>query len=611
MLNPKLKYIFRGAKKGIHLQEIGVLFILFTTLNISLAQTKNSIIIDRWNTASRTQINDTWIDTLKGQVLLHQGDNFFECDTAVLQNNQLLAWGKVILQQKDSLWVYGNRLNYNGDTKKAYLHGEVVLVNKQQKLFTEQLDYDLNTKLATFNTKGTMTEGKTAMISDRGVYDVNLDQARFYSNVQIQDPEFLVKTDSLYFNSKSKEAQFVSPTIIQYKDSKIYTESGIYNISNRQAVFDGKPQYLSPTQKAKARKITYNGDLQAFNLIGDAFIEEKNQTAQADSIVYFEKSEKAQFFGKASLKGEQINARGDTLYYDKKTKIFSSAGPSIFSDSTQIIQADETIFDQNTGMGMLRKNVYWQDTVQKVSIRTQNLDLDKTKKEFRAYGGRNLIAIASGSDTIYIAADTLRRESISTADSSKILRAYPDVRVWMKDMQLVCDSLAFAEKDSIFRFLGRPIMWYDSGRTQLASDTLFMYAKNKKLDKIHLQQNATVLSQKDSIFFDQVFGRTIYSHFEDGKINLMEVIGNAETVYYAQDDDKAYIGVNHKLGARMNLHFLDKKLQQIRFYTQPEGKFIPIQTADHLGLRIKTFQWHPDWRPLILNDILDPSKRRK
>ncbi|MBL0293726.1 MAG: hypothetical protein IPQ04_05510 [Saprospiraceae bacterium] len=91
----------------------------------------------------------------------------------------------------------------------------------------------------------------------------------------------------------------------------------------------------------------------------------------------------------------------------------------------------------------------------------------------------------------------------------------------------------------------------------------------------------------------------------------MEVIGNAETVYSAQDDDKAYIGVNHKLGARMNLHFLDKKLQQIRFYTQPEGKFIPIQTADHLGLRIKTFQWHPDWRPLILNDILDPSKRRK
>jgi hypothetical protein len=129
-----------------------------------------------------------------------------------------------------------------------------------------------------------------------------------------------------------------------------------------------------------------------------------------------------------------------------------------------------------------------------------------------------------------------------------------------------------------------------------------MRLKDKKMDRIWLRKNAFVINSEDAQFFNQIRGKYITAIFREDQVRDMLVEGNAQAVYYALDDKRAYIGVNETACSEMKLYFGNNKVENIKFYNQPSGTFSPIKKAQS-AKKLEGFFWETERRPGSVADL--------
>ena len=540
------------------------------------------------------------------QVELRQGNTYMYCDSAFLyDDNNVRAWGNVIIQQGDSVNVFSDSLLFRGDEKKAYLFGEVVLESQQQKLFTDELVYDLNSKIATYSNGGTLTNDTTQLTSKRGYYYVGENMAFFKDSVVIVDSQFELKSDTLKFNTKDKIAYFLGPTLITQNESKIYCEDGFYDTQNKLAEFKKNAQYQKKNQKAWADLMTYDGNKKETTLAGNARFIDGEKNAKADVIRYEETKNITHLEGNAYFKDAKQEVHSDRIRYDGKNEKYSTVGRSKMSNPPQILEADFINYDGTVGVAT--GDVIWQDTSANVSIsHCDSATYIKEKDYFKAMGGRPLMTTLMDDDTMFLASDTIVAFKKTAEDSVRTLVAYKDVRLFKSDLQAICDSLVYSEEDSIFKFYDHPIIWSDT--SQFSADTIHLQLVDKKINRIYLYRNSFMINSPDEVKFNQIKGKNITAFFEKEEIRRLKVQGNAESVYYMLDDDKAYIGANKTVASRMLLFFGNNQIDNIKLYTQPKAKFVPIKKAKDSELRLDGFNWDLKRRPMTLSDLFLISK---
>lgn len=524
---------------------------------------------------------DTLFQKLIGSVELQQDSIYMYCDSAVILNEQdVVARGRVQIQQSDSVSIFADSVLYSGLTRDARLYGDVVLVNGRQKLYTDSLSYNLRSRIASYQGGAVLTNDTTQLTSRIGYYYVATHNAFFKDSVVLIDPNFELKSDTLQFNTQTQVATFLGPTLIVQEKSKIYCEQGFYDIPNQRATFSQNPQFVQDSVQATARVIRYDGEAGTVSLEGDARYVESTRVIAAD-----------------------------TLAYNEKKNAYRTSGRSKVVDPPQILEADQIDFERESGTGLAWGRVVWQDTTARISIFCDTAQYREQDGYFRATGGRPMLITEIDSDSMYLSADTLVafQQDTLLGDSSRVLLAYRDARIYKKDLQAVCDSLSYETRDSVFRLFDQPIIWTDT--TQLMADTVLLVLANQKVDQVLLQNNAMIINTIDFVFFNQIKGRNIQARFWEDALNSMHVVGNAESVYFATDETDAYIGANKTTSGEMRLRFEGGKLQEIRFYTQPQGNFQPIQEVDQASLTLPGFRWDPAKRPLFPEDVKKPTPR--
>jgi lipopolysaccharide assembly outer membrane protein LptD (OstA) len=182
-----------------HLHRIiGFLLLLLLPLQTVMGQTRPTnqdtvpnrpVLVDFAEVFEYIQQGDSTFQRLLGSVELRQDSIYMYCDTAIISNEQnVVAWGNVTIQQGDSISVFADSLLYQGDLQLADLYGGVVLQSGSQKLFTDTLKYDLNQKLATYESGALLTNDTTQLTSRRGYFYVGRNEVFFKDSVRIIDP---------------------------------------------------------------------------------------------------------------------------------------------------------------------------------------------------------------------------------------------------------------------------------------------------------------------------------------------------------------------------------------------------------------------------------------
>lgn len=559
------------------------------------------------------------LQRLLGNVELSQDTIYMYADSArILNSTNLTAVGNVILQQGDSTAVFADSVIYNSATKISDLYGEVILVNQGQKLFTDYLHYDMNTDVATYYSGATITDDSTTIQSKKGYFYMKTQEMFFKDSVVVMSPDFSLRSDTLKFNTETKVATFLAPTLITQDSSKIYTEAGFYDTRNKSAEFQKNPQYVDGEKIAIADTIKYDGNLKEVFLLGNARFEEGNRVATANRIRYNEITELTLLEGKAVIVDDGQNIVADTVSYDKKNEAYATRGRSHIVDGNQILDANQVDYDTEKEMGIATGDVVWRDTSQNITIVSEYANYKKENDYIKASGGRNgrpLFISDIDGDSLFMTADTLVsiKGDTLTGDTSRLMHAYFDVRIYKSDLQAIADSLVYNTSDSLFWFYDNrlsetPIIWSDT--TQFTADTIKMQLTNNKIDRIFLRNNSFIINSPDEKFFNQIKGKNSIAYFAEGELDYVHVTGNAESVYYPLDDGKAYIGANKTICSEMKIYFGDNTVTGIKFFSQPEATLAPMNKADHRALLMAGFRWESGKRPLNVDDLFEKRERK-
>ncbi len=537
------------------------------------ADSSKTIQIIRANSFRQKTIDSmTTLITLAGNAVVKQGNTTLSGDSIILNQRTGVAevFGNVHINDADSVHTYAQYLKYIGNDRIAYLKKNVKLTDGKAVLNTDELEYNLQTGIAKYNKGGKVVNGKTVLTSEDAVYYDDTKDVYFKRAVHLTDPKYDIQADSLLYNTELQIATFISPTRIKTKDGIINTKSGTYNLKTGEAVFYDRTSYSDSTRSITGGKMAYDdksGILQVEE--NGKLVDSVNNVTVLGGQILLDKNN-------ASF----LATRKPVMILYRKNDSTYIAGDTLFSglrkyDSTQkrIIQINDTLKTQKA----FDITDVTDSTKKKISIR-QPLIRDSLNKK------------------ISTVPDSSLNNKPAKSDSIRYFLAFHHVRIYNDSIQAVSDSLHYSTEDSTFKLFGDPVFW--NQQTQVNGDTMYLFTENQKAKRLFVFNIAIVINKTKEGLFNQVGGRTLNGYFKEGTIDYIRVKGTpAESIFYPQDDDSAYVGMNRSSGDVIDVYFINRELNKIKFINDVKGTLFPLSQIPADLKFLNKFIWLDHRRP--------------
>lgn len=492
-------------------------------------------------------------------IFLHEGAYLY-CDSAYRNemNNTFEAFSNVRMEQGDTLFLYGDRMIYNGNTQVVAVRENVRMEHRSGTLFTDSLNYDRLKNLGYYFDGGLLVDSINELTSYSGQYEPGKNLATFSDEVVLENPNYKLFSDTLLYSTDTKIVKIVSPTKIESDSGYIYSSKGWYNSITEQSILLDQSTIIN---------------------------KEGNQLLKGDSILYNKWDNSGEVFGnmflqdtikKVILKGHYGFFNGQTEYgyaTDSASMIEYSQGDSLY------LHADK--------LEMLKL-----PPIEFLSVKTRRDTLQVFDEAQTAW------------DTIMVYNDTVQE-----LKAIHQIKAYHGVRFYRTDLQGLCDSLQFSSVDSILHMYKEPVLWSDD--RQLTGDTIDIVMNDSTIDLVYVKGRAFAIEKKDSIHFNQLKSRTLQFFFEAGKVKRVFANGNVETIVYPEEKD----GTLNQVANWLTCSFLDIYMENGQFdrlkaWPSPVGKTTPFHLLSSDQLRLSEFYWYDYMRPLDKQDIFRQVTRR-
>lgn len=314
----------RHLKTTFFIQHLkyALLFGAYFVLNLCAAQEDSLIRIihaDEWAFDKKARKDG---QILKGAVhFLHKGADLY-CDSALLfkKDNKVSAYGNVYVNQGDSLQLWGDEIQYLGNS--GYLKiiastGKKVKVETDSAfLYSPVIEYFRENDFLKYSRGGYLESksGAAKLWSKNGKYFTEQKRIIFTDSVRLRHDDIDLRAKTLAFYPELDLAEFIDSTTIFLKDSTqgIHTTKGNYNLELNEGFFYDGSEWFSSTQSLKGDTLfIFNEGQNAWgkcNLILSDTLE--NILVYADSLYMEDAGKNASFYRGAWV--EQQN-NSDTL----------------------------------------------------------------------------------------------------------------------------------------------------------------------------------------------------------------------------------------------------------------------------------------------------------
>ncbi|MGD9928721.1 MAG: OstA-like protein [Mangrovibacterium sp.] len=295
-----------------------ILLLLLSIPFAGFAQSKKKVDIEQ---ADAMQFDEKIVANahrLLGNVIIRHNNIRMWCDSAYSYThaNMVDAFGNVHILKDDTLHLYANFVNYNGDTKWAEAYGNVKLVNKTVTLTTDTLNYDMNRSIGYYDDYGTVQDSANTLNSKIGEYYTNIDKAFFKTDVDVVTSTYRLLSDTLIYEPQTGIASIVGPTTIYDEKDTLIASEGFYNTKTGYSELFKRPVIKTEEQEVIADSIFYNKTTGEGLARGDASVHDiKNKIfVKGKHITYNELQETALVTDSAHL-----------LFYSEKDTLFLHA----------------------------------------------------------------------------------------------------------------------------------------------------------------------------------------------------------------------------------------------------------------------------------------------
>lgn len=478
------------------------------------------------------------------------------------------------------------------------LFGHVKLQSEKTFFYTDSLAMNHKDNfIEAFGHVHINDKDSTDIYSDYMKYYVDTKNIIFKKNVELKDGKGTLSTDELHYDMNMHIGDYLNGGKVVNKNTTVTSLEGTYYSETKEVYFKKNVVLKDPAYELRADSLLYNSEKQTATFITSTFIRDSS--------------------------GRTIRTREG--FYDLKNHRAQFGKRPTITDQSEIITADNIHFDDSTGISTATGNAVFRDTVQNLTLISNLMLANKKKNSFLATQNP-LIILKQDKDSIYITGDTVYSANIPDSvlrtpdsvqgmpiirtaknpnDSSlRFLQIYHHVRIFSDSLQAVADSVYYSGLDSIFRLFSNPVAW--AGGYQVTGDTMFLYTRNKKPERLYVFENSLVVGKTYTNMYNQIKGNTLNGYFKDGVIDYMRAKGSAEAVYYIKDDSMALVGVTRVNKADIiDLLFFNKQLNKVVLRRDADGVMYPIRKVNPDELKLRNFKWLEDKRPKTKYELFE------
>lgn len=341
-------------------------------------------------------------------IFKHRGATLY-CNTAVQnsQTNVIEAFGKVKINQGDTLTITGDTLYYDGNTRFARILGKkVVLTDDDVTVTSRRMNYDLNSSEAFYNSRGIIRQDSSVLESNRGTYNTTSKLFHYEGNVTITNPKYDLKTEKLDYDANTKIATFLTETEVVSEDGTVNASSGTYNLETEETNFKGRSTLIN-----------------------------EDYTLVADTLFFNRGTDSGLAMGRVEFtsKKDNLSINGNRMVRDGATGLTKVMGNSILKN-----------FEKSDTLYMVADTMYAYEYLDaELPIDSAKADTAKSEKKLK-------LLIADGHVKVFRTDFQSLTDSLRYDLKDSTITFYQEPILWSKENQLVADTIvAFLRNDKI------------------------------------------------------------------------------------------------------------------------------------------------------------------
>jgi len=419
-------------------------------------------------------------------------------------------------------------------------------------------------------------------------YNTQSEKAYLSGGVKLTDGQAILTTPDLDYDMQTNIGIYLKGGKVVNKQTTVTSKEGFYYADMKDVYFKKNVVIIDPAYKITSDSILYNLSTRVARIIAQTtIVDSAGATIKTKEGYYDQKTGKAEFGQRPIIDDGNVNITANKIAMNDS--IYQAEGNAIIID---------------------RKN--------KTTILGGLIFQNKRTDAFLATYKPLLIMEQEG-DSVYVSADTLFSAKLSpkefkkdTSTDSKVrinrkvtvkdndstnryFVGYRNVRIFNDSLQARADSVYYSFKDSVFKMFQRPVVW--ARNSQITGDTIHLYTRNRKAEKIDVFENAMLINAIENRVFNQVKSTYLRGMFTAGELDSVRARGAANCIYYVQDDDGSYTGVNECTSDVMDLYFGNRELLKVAFRSEVNGTLWPIKYKTPEEMRLPGFEWLEDKRP--------------
>ncbi len=478
---------------------------------------------------------------LVGDVVFTKGPMIMRCDSAhyYAESESMDAFGNVSMEQGDTLFVYADELQFDGNTEIATLYADfgrkVRLINRDVTLETDIFIYDLGIDLGYYEVGGRLTDPLNTLTSRYGEYAPSTKEANFYTDVHLNSRNSSdtldIYSDTLYYSTATHIAELHAPSEVVNARGTIYTRLGIYDTdNNRTTLFD------------RSTIVTSQG-----------------QTLTAD-----------------------------TIYYDRTDGFGEAFGSMVLTDSAHKVE--------------IRGNYGYYNELADSSFTTGRAQMLQYSDSDTLFLHGRYIQSFRGFDSTLVKADTVKgiAEHLKI-DTTHIAVVYPRVRFYRRDMQGLCDSMRFTQRDSTLRMYINPVVWSED--QQIFGNVIELLLNDSTIERATLPDQGFAAQAIEGDHYNQLSGKEMVAHFAAGEMRRLDINGNVEIIMYPEESDSTINKIVNAQSSFLTATFRGRTTEYIKLWPETTGAATPLFLAKKSIYFLPKFKWFEGMRPLSPTDI--------
>ncbi len=444
-----------------------------------------------------------------------------------------------------------------------------------------------------------------------------------YGDVVLKQGDTLdLEANYIEYNGDSKIVYAKGNVVLNEPESRLYTKSLSFDRNKQEAYYTQNGKLIRNKTDTIISVIgTFFAEEKKYKFNKNVYLKTPKYKIYSDLLNYYTESGKSYFYGPTDIFTDDSKIFCEIGFYDTSNDNGYFIKNSRIDFEEYKINGDSIYFNKLTNYASATNNIKILDTINK-TLTTGHYaeifrDIDSMYIKKRA-----LISSFKENDTTHIHGESI---IITGKEGEQIIRAFDNGKILRNTLSGKCDSIHFDQLTGIAQLINKknnsplnprkikkPILW--NNKSQISGDSIHIKFNTEEniIDSLYVYDNAFII-EKDTLElgYNQISGKKLYGNFIDGKLKFVDIIKNAESIYYLRNSENELIGIDKSKSAKINILINEQEIETFTKINQIDGKVYPEEDFNENDKLLKGFYFREDERIKTIRDLFSEDSKYK